>query len=105
MAAKAPRYADDAQAERLAAAWADTCAAEYATTYHGLVRLSDGAVLAPTPIPDVAGTIVRDRYGDAWQRTFYGWDRIGDAIGAELAEVESAYGPLTVLWTIGEGTP
>ena len=54
MAAEAPcRYAmrldftaaDDAQAGRLAAAWADTCAAEYATTYHGLIRVSDGAVL------------------------------------------------------------
>ena len=65
----APRYAmrldftaaDDAQAERLAAAWADTCAAEYATTYHSLIRVSDGAVLAPPPVPDVVGTIVRDR--------------------------------------------
>ncbi len=39
--------ASDEQAERLAAAWADTCAAEYGTTYQGLVRLSDGASLHP----------------------------------------------------------
>ena len=37
--------ADDAQAKRLAEAWAGTCAAEYQTTYRGLVRLSDGAIL------------------------------------------------------------
>ena len=68
-----PRYAmrldftaaDDAQAERLAAAWADTCAAEYATTYHSLIRVSDGAVLAPPPVPD---SPYADRCGctDVW---------------------------------------
>lgn len=31
--------ADDAQAERLAEAWADTCAAEYGTRYAGFERL------------------------------------------------------------------
>lgn len=32
--------ADDAQAERLALAWADTCAAEYGTRYAGFERLT-----------------------------------------------------------------
>ena len=171
MAAKAPRYAmrldftaaDDAQAERLAAAWADTCAAEYATTYHSLVRMSDGAVLTspptakehtmikvgdrvratcgesvivgtvatvlsaefsvivdgdaarhesryflyadwiaeilPPPVPDVVGTIVRDRDGDAWQRYDDSWWCIGTSYRYSLAEVQKRYGPLTVLWT------
>lgn len=37
--------ANDDQAERLAQAWAGTCAAEYGTRYRGLVRLRDGAIL------------------------------------------------------------
>ena len=47
--------ADNAQAERLAAAWADTCAAEYGTRYRGLVRLNDGAILVSND-PSARGT-------------------------------------------------
>lgn len=38
--------ADDAQAQRLAEAWAGTCAAEYSTRYAGVHRVEDGTLCA-----------------------------------------------------------
>ena len=55
-------------------------------------------VIAP-PIPDVVGTIVRDKDGDAWQRHEAGWYLTNDTYSFSLYQLESIYAPLTVLWT------
>ena len=56
-------------------------------------------VVAP-PIPNVAGTIVRDRNGEAWQRRAHGWYMADDGHGDYgLDDLQIRYGPLTVLWT------
>ena len=55
-------------------------------------------VIAP-PIPDVVGTIVRDRDGDAWQCDGTWWRRTGSSIAYRLMEANDLSGPLTVLWT------
>ena len=55
-------------------------------------------VLAP-PIPDVVGTIVRDRNGDAWQRREGSWYLADDDDVGRSLDVLQIYGPLTVLWT------
>lgn len=47
--------ADDGQASRLAAAWADTCAAEYGTVYAGLQLVSD-RLPETTDKPSASGT-------------------------------------------------
>ena len=60
--------------------------------------------ILPPPIPDVVGTIVRDRDGDAWQRYDDSWWCIGTSYRYSLAEVQKRYGPLTVLWTPGDAT-
>ena len=55
-------------------------------------------VLAP-PIPDVVGTIVRDKDGDAWQCREGSWYLAdNDDIGRSLNDLQF-YGPLIVLWT------
>ena len=54
-------------------------------------------VLAP-PIPDVVGTIVRDRDGDAWQRDDDGWRCVDDDSRYSVEKLQFC-GPLTVLWT------
>ena len=59
-------------------------------------------VLAP-PIPDVVGTIVRDRDGDAWQRDDDGWRCVDDDSRYSVEKLQFC-GPLTVLWT-PEATP
>ena len=56
-------------------------------------------VIAP-PIPDVVGTIVRDKDGDAWERCEGGWYSArpmlyNPYVFADLQE----YAPLEVLWT------
>ena len=55
-------------------------------------------VIAP-PIPDVVGTIVRDKDGDAWQRHKGGWYLTNDTFSSSLYQLELAYGPFTVLYT------
>ena len=55
-------------------------------------------VLAP-PIPDVVGTIVRDRDGDAWQRQEYAWYLADDDDSAYSLDRLQILGPLIVLWT------
>ena len=56
-------------------------------------------VIAP-PIPDIVGTIVRDKDGDAWERCEGGWYSArpmlyNPYVFADLQE----YAPLEVLWT------
>ena len=53
-------------------------------------------VIAP-PIPDVVGTIVCDRTGEAWQRRVKGWLSINGSRFYTLAELEDYGSPLTVL--------
>ena len=55
-------------------------------------------VIAP-PIPDIVGTIVRDKDGDAWQRHEAGWYSAGAMSSRSIDELHDDYGPLTVLWT------
>ena len=55
-------------------------------------------VIAP-PIPDVVGTIVRDRDNDAWQQNHHGWVSANTSHIYKLDALRSAYGPLTVVWT------
>ena len=55
-------------------------------------------VIAPL-IPDVVGTIVRDKDGDAWQRQATGWYLTNDTYPLSLYQMECVYAPLTVLWT------
>ena len=55
-------------------------------------------VIAP-PIPDVVGTIIRDRDGDAWQRHKSGWYLTNDTFSSSLYQLELVYGPFTVLYT------
>jgi hypothetical protein len=61
-------------------------------------------VLRP-PVPDVEGTIVRDRFGTAWQRLAAGWRPVGGIrFGNDLdryyfrslGHIEMYYGPLEV---------
>ena len=55
-------------------------------------------VIAP-PIPDVVGTIVRDKDSDAWQRQTFGWylaDRNDRSYSLKSLQ---RFAPLTVLWT------
>ena len=56
-------------------------------------------VLVP-PIPDVVGTIVRDRDGDAWQCRETGWYLAhDDDIPYSLDYLRNRFGPFDVLWT------
>jgi hypothetical protein len=52
-------------------------------------------VLRP-PVPDVVGTIVRDRFGMAWQRVAAGWVIGGVPLPRVLDYVVKHYGPLEV---------
>ena len=57
-------------------------------------------VIAP-PVPDVVGTIVRDKDGDAWQRCEDGWHLAGtDPSPLPLDRLRHC-APFTVLWTPG----
>ena len=54
----------------------------------------------PPPVPDVVGTIVRDRDNIAWQCDgTYWWRRAGSTIGYRLGEAIDRSGPLVVVWT------
>ena len=56
-------------------------------------------VIAP-PIPDVVGTIVLDRDGDAWQRYRDGWCTTRKDVFCSLTELQE-YGLSGFLWTPG----
>ena len=55
-------------------------------------------VIAP-PIPDVVGTIVRDKNGDAWQRRAFGWYSADQDDRLYSLKSLPRLAPLTVLWT------
>ena len=55
-------------------------------------------VIAP-PIPDVVGTIVRDKNGDAWQRRTFGWYLADQNDRLYSLEDLQRFASLTVLWT------
>ena len=55
-------------------------------------------VIAP-PIPDVVGTIVRDKDGDAWQRRTFGWYLADQDDRLYSLESLRRLAPFTVLWT------
>ena len=55
-------------------------------------------VIAPL-IPDVVGTIVRDRDGDAWQRRERAWFMAGSETDSYDLDFLQGLGPLEVLWT------
>ena len=58
-------------------------------------------------VPDVVGTIVRDRDGDAWQRRERTWFMAGsETAGSYDLDFLQGLGPLEVLWTPDvEATP
>ena len=55
-------------------------------------------VLAPL-IPDVVGTIVRDKQNDGWQRGEKVWRCLNHGCSHTTEILQRTYGPLTVLWT------
>ena len=50
-------------------------------------------------VPDVVGTIVRDRDGDAWQRRERTWFMAGSETDSYDRNFLQGLGPLEVLWT------
>lgn len=62
--------ADGLQASRLAAAWADTCAAEYGTRYRGIELVGGQPSTHPVDVSAVAcewcGRAIRQEFGSTW---------------------------------------
>ena len=62
------------------------------------------AEVLPPPIPDVVGTIVRDKQNDGWQRGEKVWRCLNHGCSDTTEILQRTYGPMTVLWT-PEATP
>ena len=73
--------------------------------YFGLDEWVFGVLSLPS-VPDVVGTVIKDRDGEVWHRNAEGWRAtaptllwltVGRTRDLSLADVERNYGPLTVL--------